>query len=87
MKKINKHNYEAFFLDYYEKNLSTEEVAELMLFLENHPNLKEEFEDYEEIILEPDTTVIFENKNSLKKNSLQHRWKHYSRKLRKLYCC
>ena len=41
---INQNNYEAWFLDYYEKQLSAEQVAELFLFLEQHPLLKEEFD-------------------------------------------
>ena len=49
--KINLHNYEAVFLDYYEGNLSAEDVSELLLFLENHPELKEDFESFENIVL------------------------------------
>lgn len=67
METINKNNYEAYFLDYYEKNLSAEQVAELMLFLENNPQFKEEFIEYEEIVLEPEENIVFENKASLKK--------------------
>jgi len=68
--KINKQNYEAYILDYYEKNLSTEQVAELMLFLEQNPVLKEEFEEFEEfedVTLEADLTTIFEYKESIRK--------------------
>jgi len=65
--KINLHNYEAVFLDYYEGNLSAEDVSELLLFLENHPDLKEDFESFENIVLEDFNQVVFENKESLKK--------------------
>jgi hypothetical protein len=51
MSNINLNNYEAFFLDYVEQRLSAEEVAELLLFLEQHPDLKQELEEYEEIQL------------------------------------
>jgi hypothetical protein len=63
---INKNNYEAFFLDYYEGKLSPNEVAELLLFIEQHPEVKEEFESFENITLE-DFSIAFENKADLKK--------------------
>jgi hypothetical protein len=64
---INKHNYEAFFLDYHEGNLSPQQVAELLLFVEQHPGLKEEFENFENITLEDISSFSFEDKASLKK--------------------
>lgn len=39
MSRINLNNYEAFWLDYLEGNLSTEDTAELMLFISQHPGL------------------------------------------------
>ncbi len=63
---INKNNYEAFFLDYYEGNLTPNEVAELLLFIEQHPEVKDEFESYENITLE-NIELQFENKADLKK--------------------
>jgi hypothetical protein len=66
--EINLHNYEAVFLDYYEGNLSAEDVSELLLFLENHPELKGDFESFENIVLEDFNQVVFENKESLKKS-------------------
>jgi len=64
---INKHNYEAFFLDYHEGNLTPQEVAELLLFVEQHPGLKEEFESFENFTLEDYSSYSFENKEGLKK--------------------
>ena len=65
---INKNNYEAFFLDYHEGNLSVEEVAALLLFVEQHPELKEAFEEFENIIVDADITPsFFADKSSLKK--------------------
>jgi hypothetical protein len=66
--KIDLHNYEAFFLDYHEGTLSPRQVAELMLFVEQHPHLKAELESFESISLndfEDDT--IFAGKDKLKK--------------------
>lgn len=65
---IDKNNYEAFFLDYHEGNLSPQQVADLYLFLSQHPELKKEFEDFEHIVLEDFSAPVFENKDSLKKN-------------------
>lgn len=64
---INKNNYEAFFLDYHEGNLTAEEVAVLLLFVEQHPELKEEFENFENCSIEDFSSIEFENKRSLKK--------------------
>ena len=70
--KINKNNYEAFFLDYHEGNLSTEKVAELMLFLEQNPELKEEFEGFESISLnDSDEKISFSEKDELKQNAAE----------------
>lgn len=65
---INNSNYEAFFLDYHEGNLSAEKVAALLLFVEQHPELKREFEEFENIVLDTDSTPsFFADKSFLKK--------------------
>lgn len=65
--KIDLTNYEEKFLDYYDGNLSAEEVADLFLFIEKHPELKEEFESFENIsINEIDTNISFPDKNFIK---------------------
>lgn len=65
---INLNNYEAFFLDYHEGNLTPEQVADLLLFVEQHPQLKEEFENFEDITLYDLSPISFEHKSDLKKN-------------------
>ena len=64
---INKNNYEAWFLDYYEGTLTAEQVAELFLFLKKNLELKNEFESFALIRL-PDSQETFAKKNELKKN-------------------
>ena len=64
---INKNNYEAFFLDYHEGNLTPQEVADLFLFIAEHPELKEEFENFENITLDDISIVPFGDKSGLKK--------------------
>jgi hypothetical protein len=53
MRAINKNNYEAWFLDYFEGNLSAEQSELLFSFLDEHPELQEAFNEYEPVSLEP----------------------------------
>jgi hypothetical protein len=63
--KIDINNYEAFLLDYIEGNLSAEDAAELMLFLEANPALQVDLEGIQDIIVTPDEilprTGLFEH--------------------------
>ncbi len=65
--EINKNNYEAFFLDYHEGNLTPTQVADLFLFISQHSELKEEFESFENFSIEDFSSVEFENKSNLKR--------------------
>lgn len=69
---INKHNYEAYFLDYLEGNLTVELQAELMVFLEANPDLKDELEMMREDapVLVQEEGLSFEFKGRLKKSKL-----------------
>lgn len=60
MSNINRHNYEAYFLDFVEGNLSEEEKAALMLFLEQNPDLKEELQAFEAFNLESGSDVVMD---------------------------
>ena len=72
MRNINRHNYEAFLLDYLEQNLSPNMVAELMVFLEQHPDLKQELDELQAFeVLEPNS-VLFDDKATLKKEALDN---------------
>jgi hypothetical protein len=74
---INKQNYEAYFLDYHEGNLTPQEVADLLFFVEQHPELREEFESFENVTLEDYSTPSFENKDVLKKEINQENSEEY----------
>jgi hypothetical protein len=65
--KINKENYGRFIVDYYDGQLSPEEERLLMLFLDQHPALKEEFESFKEVPVLPDEPLEFSEKQSLQK--------------------
>jgi hypothetical protein len=68
MSLITQNNYEAYLLDYVEGNLSPERIAELMLFFENNPELKEDLEAFEihELVA---PTIELIDKNQLKKEA------------------
>ena len=63
---INRNNYESFFMDYLDGEMSPDQVIRLMSFLKENPDLKTELEEFEEINIEPDKK-IFESKITLKK--------------------
>jgi hypothetical protein len=71
MEKINKYNYEAFFLDYFEGKLNSQQSEVLFHFLELNPELKTEFNSFENITLERDN-IIYDEKNSLIKPEVTH---------------
>ncbi len=63
--RISIFNYEAFYLDHLEGNLSEEDTVLLLAFLEEHLDLVEEEDDF--ILLDSkDDTSIFPDKDSLK---------------------
>lgn len=66
--RINRHNYESWFLDYGEGRLSQEEKDMVMDFLVQHPDLKDEFELLDtELALNADS-LNYEKQDELKKN-------------------
>jgi hypothetical protein len=67
--KINRDNYEQFFIDYYDGTLSNESVADLYKFLEIYPELKNEFENFADVRLNaPD--MVFPYRDSLKRGEI-----------------
>ena len=64
--KVNRENWNALAIDYYDGNLSEEQEQMLFAFLEEHPLLKMEFETYEEVVLKPEA-ILFPNGQLLKK--------------------
>ena len=66
--RINIGNYEEWMLDLIEGNLNTAEEEEVRRFLDLNPDLKEELEEFENAVLVPEDTLVFDEKVSLKKN-------------------
>ena len=64
---INRHNYEEFFLLYADNELPADQRRAVEDFVDQNPDLKEEFNLLNELHLEPDTTIFFDHKESLLK--------------------
>ncbi len=62
---IDRNNYEAWFLDFAEGNLSEEKKVYLNKFLKKNPDLQAEFDEMGMVFLDQDE-LVFENKSSLK---------------------
>jgi len=69
MININRNNYEQYFVDYLDGNLSQQDEQQVVLFLEQNPDLKEELEEFEQIEIVKDE-IAFSNKSSLKKQTV-----------------
>src|SRR6185436_9659089 len=67
---INRSNYEAFFLDFHEGNLSEAEKRDVVAFVESNPDLAEEFESFKLIFVEQSEGLKFPGKENLKKNTI-----------------
>jgi hypothetical protein len=64
--EIERTNYEIWFTDWLDGNLSSSDVEKLKLFLDRNPDLKEEFEELSTVTLKP-SLKTFSHKNLLKK--------------------
>lgn len=68
--KINRNNYEVFLIDYLDGTLDAVLEAELLLFLEAHPDIREELEGLENVSLERQN-IRFTEKSLLKKTEIK----------------
>ena len=64
--KINRENYEPYFIDLLDGTLSNEMVDELLDFLRLNPDLAEELKGLEAIQLHPDNSIKFNHQSLLK---------------------
>jgi len=69
MNSINRNNYESYLIDLVEGNLDAQTADELMMFLDDNPDIREEFEAFDNIILEPEP-VTFAAKSHLKQQEI-----------------
>ena len=68
MNRINFNNYEAWLLDYAEGNLSAEDTAELLLFMEQHPELQTDVDNLMDFTLPSDEIISADFKQQLHKD-------------------
>ncbi len=65
--EIGESNYETYFIASFEHDLSPEESTQLNQFLHVNPQLRDEYATHGQLILQADESVVYENKNALKK--------------------
>jgi hypothetical protein len=68
--KPDRTNYEIWLVDYLDGNLDSERAGQLLSFLSENPDIKEESEGLSGIIL-PQSEVSFGNKNSLHRSAIE----------------
>lgn len=66
---INRTNYEIYFIDHFDGTLDQKSERELMSFLNENPDLKEEFESFESIEV-PISIISYPGKEHLKKTAV-----------------
>ncbi|NOT50299.1 MAG: hypothetical protein HOP10_03370 [Chitinophagaceae bacterium] len=64
---INRHNYEEYFILYMDNELGSDDRRMVETFVQQHPDLKEELDLLLHYKLEPDTSVVFNDKEELMK--------------------
>jgi hypothetical protein len=65
--QIDRSNYEIWIIDWLDGNLNSLQVEQLMLFLDQNPDLKEEFNDIPKVRIAP-SSISYPNKEHLKKS-------------------
>ncbi len=65
MEKINRFNYEEFAISYLDGSLDTVDTAELLIFLEQNPDLKDEVSGLSSILLKTDQDIQYDFKDLL----------------------
>lgn len=65
--KIDRHNYEEFFILYMDNELNSEDRRMVEAFVQQNPDLKEELDTLLQYKLNPDTSVIYNGKEELMK--------------------
>ncbi|MEP6700332.1 MAG: hypothetical protein ABJA85_03425 [Bacteroidota bacterium] len=65
--KIDRHNYEEYFILYMDNELATGDRMLVEAFVQNHPDLKEELDLLLQYKMVPDTDIVFNGKEELTK--------------------
>ncbi|MES2689500.1 MAG: hypothetical protein V4658_03805, partial [Bacteroidota bacterium] len=75
--KLNRTTYEIYLIDYLDGKLDAVEVSELLLFLEQNPDLKEEFDGLDEVSLVKENETASFDASALKKPAYNTIGKNY----------
>ncbi len=80
---VNKENYEEYMMLYADRELNEAEEKALLAYVLKHPELDAELNAYTATQLQPDNTLVFENKEELlqkpaKRIALVRNWKFYA---------
>lgn len=70
---ITRANYEQFFLDYHEATLDAKSEKDLIAFLNQNPDLREEFEGFIQLNIEPDLGITFSDLSTLHRSDITER--------------
>ena len=65
--KIDRHNYEEYFILYMDNELSSDDRRMVEAFVQQHPDLKEEMDILLQYKMVPDTDIVFSSKEELMK--------------------
>ncbi len=68
MSRINRENYPIYFVDFYDRKLSQQEIAELKAFLKKNPDLQEEFEVFPKLSVSATNDISSPDFSYLKKD-------------------
>ncbi len=67
--KVNRNNYEEFFLLYADDELNPQQRAEVELFVQQNPDMAAELEIFQQMKLEPEDGIVFPDKSILFKTT------------------
>ncbi|MEJ0102609.1 MAG: hypothetical protein WDO19_08680 [Bacteroidota bacterium] len=63
--KIDRHNYEEFFLLYVDNELTAEQKNSVHRFIQENPDLARELEILQQVTLKADDAIVFDGKETL----------------------
>ena len=66
---ISRSNYEIYFVDFFDGRLDEKAKTDLFAFLNSNSDLRDEFEQFEEIVSKPEKKIVYGNKDGLKKDT------------------
>jgi len=69
---INRNNFESFFLDYFDGKLEPAEVDALFFFLSKHPDLEDNFREFDPLLIVEKESLFYPEKDELKRGFISN---------------